>query len=466
MAHQIFAGLDRPELVIPPRDDRRRVLLIGGSNVQILPEAVLAEQLVALTGTATDDASWEILNLGRQGYGSERLSILLRQAMVLEPDVVVIYSGHNEFVERGFREALGRSWGNPVVQALADLLDGTRTFNALVSSLSAPPQRDTMNPDQPPEDVGWRDPGTSAAANPAALRIPWEETQLYWDAYRRNLQTMCETALAGGAGVVLCTVVGNDLWHPVLSTPPTGVSEAEADALSADLEAAQALIPPAYRAGILPPLRLRANDWYHGQGLNEGEDGRPRVAPRLRVLMGPLAEAPPTHGPTRSPPGRHWPPPIEWNAPAVELMKSMDTLTRRAVDAAQRARLERATALLDALLARAPDLSGALYTQALVVWLLGGDDARAAALFRRAAATDRAPKSGNDHSNDLVRAVAAREPDVVFFDARAWIEAATPEGLVGYELVMDACHLQPGVRHELLEALAPAVREAAARATR
>ena len=54
--------------------------------------------------------------------------------------------------------------------------------------------------------------------------------------------------------------------------------------------------------------------------------------------------------------------------------------------------------------------------------------------------------SGNDHSNGRVRAVAERSSDVVFFDARAWLEACTPEGLVGYELVMDACHLQPGAR--------------------
>src|SRR5262245_8804915 len=87
------------ELQIPPKGQRKRVLLMGGSNTRLLPEAFL-QKLLNEPG-ARDE--YEVINLGRHGYGSGRERLLFEQALVLEPDVVFLYSGHNEFVEKEYR---------------------------------------------------------------------------------------------------------------------------------------------------------------------------------------------------------------------------------------------------------------------------------------------------------------------------------------------------------------------------
>ena len=145
---------DDPELevLVPPKGERRRVLLVGGSNTQLFPGEVLEERLVARSAEAGGRRGWEVVNLGRPGYGSERLRIYLAQAMVLEPDVVVIYTGHNEFVEAGFADDLHRRrdhaatrWTDRATRALQRL----RTFNLLTRAFA---------PDRPRGDA-WQTGG-------------------------------------------------------------------------------------------------------------------------------------------------------------------------------------------------------------------------------------------------------------------------------------------------------------------
>src|SRR5262245_23258957 len=96
------------ELQIPPKGQRKRVLLLGGSNTRLLPEAFLQKLLNEPGGTD----EYEVINLGRHGYGSERERLLFEQALVLEPDVLFVYSGHNEFVEKEYRAKLGSAQGD------------------------------------------------------------------------------------------------------------------------------------------------------------------------------------------------------------------------------------------------------------------------------------------------------------------------------------------------------------------
>ncbi len=83
------------ERVKPPRT--LRVFALGGSSVNYLDYEfpLLAERLQKESG-------WErveIINCGGLSYGSHRLVLIAREILHYEPDMVMIYSGHNEFEE-------------------------------------------------------------------------------------------------------------------------------------------------------------------------------------------------------------------------------------------------------------------------------------------------------------------------------------------------------------------------------
>ena len=107
--HRMSLGIPQDRHPIPPKGGARRVLLFGGSNTRGLStdylELVLENEV---------DQPYEVINLGRSGYGSQRVALLVEQAMEqLQPDVVVIYCGHNEFVEWSFALDLEEAWSSP-----------------------------------------------------------------------------------------------------------------------------------------------------------------------------------------------------------------------------------------------------------------------------------------------------------------------------------------------------------------
>lgn len=86
----------------------RRIVVLGGSA---------ARGLVATTGTELVEQSFarrldelldgricgevEVVNLAVPGFGSARVRTMARNALRLEPDLIVAYMGHNEFIEIG-----------------------------------------------------------------------------------------------------------------------------------------------------------------------------------------------------------------------------------------------------------------------------------------------------------------------------------------------------------------------------
>lgn len=87
-AHAQRFSIDKPQGTI-------RIALVGGSTVQELGDAVPLRQALVDAGLARDV---EILNFGLCGCGTDREVQATAQALDLGADVVVLYTGHNEFV--------------------------------------------------------------------------------------------------------------------------------------------------------------------------------------------------------------------------------------------------------------------------------------------------------------------------------------------------------------------------------
>jgi len=78
--------------------DTLRVFLIGGSSVRRLEDLQLLKEKLEPSKSDTF-RQIEIINAGGSAYGSHRLVKVLIEIINYEPDMVLIYCGHNEFEE-------------------------------------------------------------------------------------------------------------------------------------------------------------------------------------------------------------------------------------------------------------------------------------------------------------------------------------------------------------------------------
>ncbi|MBL8899258.1 MAG: hypothetical protein JNM84_16600 [Planctomycetes bacterium] len=434
---QMFDG-QLPEVVIPPKSGRFRVAMFGGSNTQGFPHAFLERELNR--NAAAGEARFEVVNLGRRGYGSTRVAILCAQAACVEPDLYLIYSGHNEFVERGFEIDLEKQWSGDWVQRTADLAHHLRTFQVL---------------------VGWMSDGSSSAASGVRpeewkwehskfAALTYEQTKERFEIYRGNLRKMIRSARARGAKVLLCTLIANHFSRPYASAFGASATAEAKERFQSHRTQAHAAIPERFRTILAGELeaRILEPDWRYSSG-DASQSFPEGHLLRAEVTRPSLREA-------------EWPPAEKWSPKIVPFMTSMTKFHERRLADDERAKLAEAIEHLDRALALFPDHPFALYESAACRYLHGGDDAEAARRFRAAARYDRAPRKANDAINDIVREVArefAADPLVRFCDAEAEFSSRVPLGLIGWEWMTDDCHLHEGVRRELMRSFARVILE-------
>ena len=117
--------------------------------------------------------------------------------------------------------------------------------------------------------------------------------------------------------------------------------------------------------------------------------------------------------------------------------------------------LTRAVRLLGEALQHRPDDAHLHYELALARYALG--ERKLASEFAEAASLDHAPRKAVPLSNERVRRVAARHGGVQLFDSDTRFAEACPEGLVGWEWMVDHCHISHGAARALLEVMADEV---------
>ena len=98
--------------------DGLRIFCLGGSSSFGLPwgaDTAFTGVLGDVLAKAHPDRQIEAVNASGISYAMHRLRILSEEILRYDPDILVIYSGHNEFVEPAFYEAMknrsaGRNW--------------------------------------------------------------------------------------------------------------------------------------------------------------------------------------------------------------------------------------------------------------------------------------------------------------------------------------------------------------------
>jgi tetratricopeptide (TPR) repeat protein len=251
--------VDRPE-------GSALVFCLGGSSVYGYPygaEFAFPDRVEQTLRTAHPDREVYVVNQGGMSYGSGRLRLLVSQLMAHRPDVVVVYTGHNEFVEAD--AARLASPGSAIdaavrpIRRLAIYRLGERLLEPRLPSSVA---------------TGGSEFGIDVQRREVRSVQAHEVTEAA-DRLATNLREIVRLVRDGGAKPVLCTV-GSNLadWRPENSAmapdlPPATVLDiarhiARARSLAADgraeiaaeeLQAALAL-DPGYAALAFDAARL------------------------------------------------------------------------------------------------------------------------------------------------------------------------------------------------------------------
>ncbi len=409
---QMFDGGPEDEVVVPPRTGARRVFLFGGSNAARTPATIVQQALNA--ELAASGERFEVFNFGRSGYGSARVAILLEQALELEPDLVVLYSGHNEFVEYGFQLDVAERAPSSLARAVP-WAESLRTYHALAAAFRPRSERGTrLGPT----------PQRSAFEHDKFREFSYAQTLAHFERYRANLRAMCALAEERGARVLMCTLFGNQLAPPFVWSPapelPLDVRARCRAALLACIEHIPARLRLVQAGGVA--IHPQPPDW------RRGTLGRSEPVPRLRALAGEFGAL-----------GACWPTPATWSATAWAWTRALEPLHAGALEAGEREALAAAADEARAVLELQPD-------HPLAHWLLGqcleglGERDAAAEHWALAARYDRAPLKASDLTNEIVRSVAAEFSSVQLFDLEQWVRAQCPHGVVGWELMEDHCH--------------------------
>ncbi len=195
-----------------------RIFTFGGSSTFGLLAAgspftkILRERLPEALGSPV-----EVVNLGCPGWAGDRVATLLRETLAFDPDLLVVYSGHNEYL--GLKDD-PRHQPGPLARLRVRLWSASRTFAWLNHALTAgKTQTQTLTE----EEYAALKRGLIPVFDPANLprksrvSLSSEERTAIENAYARNLEEAGRQVVGAGVGLLFVMPVSNLLARPHLS---------------------------------------------------------------------------------------------------------------------------------------------------------------------------------------------------------------------------------------------------------
>ncbi|MGB7323451.1 MAG: tetratricopeptide repeat protein [Rubripirellula sp.] len=186
----------------------KRIFCVGGSTTFGRPfddatsYSGYLRKLLPETGTASQ---WEVINAGGVSYASYRVAAVMEELAQFEPDIFIVYSAHNEFLERRTYAGLIET---PRLQiAIESTLRKTRTFTALQDAVDGFRGHDDTPVDMLPGEVDERLNHTVGPVD-YVRDDAWTADVLRH--YRSNLERMISIAYHAGAAIVFVEPACNE----------------------------------------------------------------------------------------------------------------------------------------------------------------------------------------------------------------------------------------------------------------
>ena len=202
-----------------------RIFCLGGSSSYGYPwgaEAAFTEILGEAVDASHPEMRVEAVNASGVSYAMHRLNIVADELLRYDPDIFVVYSGHNEFIEPAFFEALKRR--NQVRTRLEYALSYSRVYSMMRKVFGHVSEKKSFATDQF---------GAIVQRDETRVFSP-EEKQVIVAEFRWRLERLVRRAQASGVKVVLATVPANvHEWLPEASTGAESLSASDRQQWSA-----------------------------------------------------------------------------------------------------------------------------------------------------------------------------------------------------------------------------------------
>jgi len=222
--------------------DTRRIFCVGGSTTFGRPyddTTSFCGWLREMLPKADPSAKWELINAGGVSYASYRVAALMEELIRYEPDLFIVYSGHNEFLER---RTYGRIINTPrVVRGLGAVMSKTRTYAAVRKAIGKAAGRSSEREARRAYLPGEVKTILERSLGPQEYHRDDRLRSQVFDHYRYNLSRMIDIARSVGAGVILVTPASNlRSCSPFKSEHCDGLDDAEREQFRALYDSASA----------------------------------------------------------------------------------------------------------------------------------------------------------------------------------------------------------------------------------
>jgi tetratricopeptide (TPR) repeat protein len=193
--------------------DTFRIFCLGASASASWPhpsQETYSKYLDDALGRAYPGHKIEVINVSAHSYPTYRVRMILQEILEFDPNLLIVYSGDNEFIEPRTYSTTER-WYNP----LATLANHSHLFRVLRGNPLA--RRWFPENTLPADYVAFQRGSMDAQVAPETRKDP---EQLEWvkEHYRYSIESMVKKARSRGVPVILLTVPVNLRdWHPNVS---------------------------------------------------------------------------------------------------------------------------------------------------------------------------------------------------------------------------------------------------------
>ncbi len=207
-----------------------RIFALGGSTTAGRPyddKVAFCRWLELYLDAMDPSRDWQAINAGAISYASYRIVVLIKELVRYQPDLFVIYTGHNEFLEeRSYSDVIHQ---NPALKRLRFWLNGRRFYALARHGVLALRQPEADEP---------REHDATLGSEVRARLDGWTGLELYHrdealqrsvlEHFEYNLKQMIAIARAHGVRVVLVKPISNlKDFSPFKSEHRAGMSAAD-----------------------------------------------------------------------------------------------------------------------------------------------------------------------------------------------------------------------------------------------
>lgn len=213
-AQEYRTGLGREQFFVPTGfasdkpEDEFRIFCLGGSTVQgrpYLPDTSFSQWLELELNAIDDSKNYNVINCGGISYASYRLRPIVEEVMNYQPDMVIVATGHNEFLEdKTYAEVKTRSGARMWFEDQAKSLRTVMLLRKMVGGEARVEPKTETQPSAETLDTRLDDPSGYASYH---RDDEWHND--ICEQYDRSVNAMIDTCSSSGVPLVLVKLGAN-----------------------------------------------------------------------------------------------------------------------------------------------------------------------------------------------------------------------------------------------------------------